>query len=107
MPICQGATDPSAVDTLARSISHVSIYHLPRLHAKLYVADASSAIVTSGNLTAGGLIKNYEDGVQIFDRLYVRRIRHDLMDYAELGASITRERLGVFCEIAEKVRRAF
>src|SRR5271165_889623 len=88
MPICQGSTDPSAIKTLASSMATPLVYHLPKLHAKVYVADAKSAIITSGNLTAGGLTVNFEYGAHISDPSQVDRIRQDLMNYAELGAIV-------------------
>ena len=63
--ICQGATDPAALHSLVSSIPNTMMWHLPRLHAKVYIADRECAIVTSGNLTAGGLSLNYEYGVEM------------------------------------------
>lgn len=53
--VAQAATDPSAVRALAAALPRSRVFHLPRVHAKVYVKDAEAAIVTSGNLTAGGL----------------------------------------------------
>lgn len=67
MAMCQAATDPTALRSLMDARRETRVYHLPRLHAKVYVADAKAAIVTSGNLTAGGLVDNYEYGLGVFD----------------------------------------
>ena len=56
--VVQGVTDPRALQRLSRSISNIALWHLPRLHAKVYVADAATAIVTSANLTLGGVRAN-------------------------------------------------
>ena len=50
--------------------------HLHRLHAKIYVAEFfSHAIVTSANLTRGGLDLNYEYGASFRDTEIVKVVR--------------------------------
>ena len=105
--ICQGSTDPLALKMLEERGVRTSLFHLPRLHAKAYVADDKRAIVTSGNLTAGGLFFNYEYGVELHHRATVVRIRQDIDAYSQLGAVITSSRLDGFCKAAERARRAF
>ena len=61
---------------------------LPRLHAKVFVADERAAIVTSANLTAGGLNYNYEYGVRLDDPLAVRSARNDLLAYKQVGNTL-------------------
>ena len=63
--IYQGSTDPKSFKRLFNSINSIQIIHLPRLHAKVYIADDKRAIVTSGNLTAGGIYNNFEYGLFI------------------------------------------
>jgi len=53
--VVQGATDPRALQFLAEHVNGLTVWHLPKLHAKVYIADVRSAIVTSANLTNGGL----------------------------------------------------
>ncbi len=102
--ICQGATEPDAIDLVGQQVSSVSVRHLPKLHAKVYVADERTAIVTSGNMTAGGLKHNYEYGIQLCEPDIVASIRHDLTAYADLGAHVDRAQLVQYCEIARDVR---
>jgi len=64
------------------------VTHLPRLHAKVYVADESRAVVTSANLTDGGLFFNYELGIRVADPETARQIREDAEGYASLGADV-------------------
>ncbi len=71
----------------------MDLFHLSKLHAKVYVADTKRAIVTSGNLTRGGLDINYEYGIRIDEPCAVARIREDLLDYSKLGAAVSMERL--------------
>ncbi len=105
--VCDGATDPSALASLISKVPSVKLRHLPRLHAKVYISDASCAIVTSANLTAGGLEWNYEYGLKILDAMTVGEILHDISSYSELGAYITAEGLVAYCDVAERVRRVF
>lgn len=107
MPICQGSTDPSAIRLFVEAISSSEVYHLPKLHAKVYISGVKKAIVTSGNLTRGGLYNNYEYGICIDDPAAVANIRRDVLDYAALGALVCRQMLLDYCEIAEAVRRSF
>ena len=37
-PICQGSTDPTAIRLLVDGFATVAVYHLPKLHAKVYVS---------------------------------------------------------------------
>jgi hypothetical protein len=107
MPICQGSTDPFAVRRLVEEVRSSAIHHLPKLHAKVYVFGKTGAIITSGNLTGGGLYRNYEYGVCIDDPAAVANIRRDVLDYAALGALVSRQRLLDYCEVAETARHEF
>ncbi|MHB1558034.1 MAG: phospholipase D-like domain-containing protein [Isosphaeraceae bacterium] len=53
--ICQGTCDPAALRSLLGGTPSSTLTHLPRLHAKVYIADDRTAIITSGNLTSGAL----------------------------------------------------
>jgi len=105
--ICDGATDPSALASLTSLVPTTKLRHLPRLHAKVYICDANCAIVTSGNLTAGGLDRNYEYGLKILDGMIVSEMLDDISSYSELGALISPERLSAYCDVAERLRRVF
>lgn len=101
--VCRLATDPRALRSLVEVVSHSAVFHLPGLHAKAYIADDTHALVTSGNLTAGGLYRNHEYGLEITDRVLVRKIRRDLLDYAELGAAVPHDRISVYCETVDEL----
>ena len=62
-----------------------TLLHLPKLHAKVYVGDFRCAIVTSANLTGGGLGRNYEYGIRISDHRSVKDIADDIRDYSDLA----------------------
>ena len=74
-------------------IPNASLTHLPRLHAKVYIADGRLAVVTSGNLTEGGLSRNYEFGLRIHDSALVVEIKDEAQAYARLGGDVSREAL--------------
>jgi hypothetical protein len=104
MSVAQAATDPSAVHALATALPRARIFHLPRVHAKVYVTDAAKAIVTSGNLTAGGLDINYEYGLKVLDPPTAAAIDRDITEYAGLGALVPIETLGIYSKKAAKLR---
>jgi hypothetical protein len=51
------------------------------LHAKVYLADDTIALVTSGNLTGGGMNTNAEAGILVEDRNLCKAIREDADRY--------------------------
>lgn len=105
--VVQRATDPEALQALAGTAAEITLYHLPRLHAKVYLADDSAALITSGNLTEGGLRLNYEYGVSVADAPMIARVRNDIESYASLGALLKLDQLSAYSEAAEEARVAF
>jgi hypothetical protein len=91
--LLQGALDPAALLTFVQSVSNTVIIYLPSVHAKVYVADDKAAIVTSANLTDGGLLRNHEYGVLMTNAILVKRVRADLERFATLGNSVPMETL--------------
>jgi hypothetical protein len=104
--IIQGATDLGALALLMDTFQSVEIRYLPRVHAKVFLADDVLALIGSANLTDGGLSRNYEYGVRLRDAEMVQRTWSDLTRYAELGASVTRNDLTTLQEQVEQVRAA-
>ena len=84
----QGATDPSALLDFYSAVPSTEVRHLPGLHAKVYIADDHSAIISSSNLTVGGLYNNYEYGILLSESSVVSAIANDLDGYGKLGAQI-------------------
>ncbi len=70
---------------LYRQFSQVKISSLGRLHAKVYLVDDEIGIITSANLTSGGLISNFEYGVLINNKDIVSTIKEDMSKYYSLG----------------------
>ncbi|HYE58237.1 MAG TPA: phospholipase D-like domain-containing protein, partial [Rhodothermales bacterium] len=79
--VAQGATEASAILELFRACTSFRLIHLAHLHAKVYVADDSEAIVSSGNLTRGGLVSNFEYSVHLSGTEEVGQVRQDVLDY--------------------------
>lgn len=105
--IIQGSVDPESLQHFYSVVSKPSLFHLPRLHAKVYVADTREAILTSGNLTSGGLDHNFEYGICTSDEVAITVLRDDLEEYAELGVKISEDELQSYGQAAEKVRDTF
>lgn len=102
--IYQGATDPNSFRLLFSSINSVQLFHLPRLHSKVYVSDKNKAIITSGNLTAGGLYNNFEYGIFTDDESSINLIKNDLLNYGNLGAVINYDKIKTYCTISEEIK---
>jgi len=77
------------------------------LHAKVFIFDGERAIVTSGNLTYGGLRANLEYGVRVTDSQTVGQIRRDLLDYASLGVEVSQNALSNYCDATDEASRAY
>jgi len=77
--------------------------HQP-LHSKIYVFDETQVIVTSGNLTYGGLNSNYEYGVLIRDENNVSSVIQDFYDI--FNSHITGEITSENIENAEQIIQA-
>lgn len=84
-----GSLDLEAFVALGHGIPNFALTHLPSLHAKVYIADEKTAIVTSGNLTDSGVSRNTEYGVAFSDKNVVSQIREDFEQYSLLGANVS------------------
>ena len=70
------------VSPLARLVA------LSNLHAKVFVADETAAIVTSGNLTRSALDRNLEYGVLLREPDLVRAVRGHMLSFERLGSQV-------------------
>lgn len=107
LSVCQGSCDPEAILRLMDHFNVPHVIHLPRVHAKILVADRAMAIIGSANLTDGGLYENYEYNVKINSPTVVRKIAADVAEYASLGATIPPDLLISYCEAANSLRKTF
>lgn len=102
--VLRGSTEPSALLMLVEEIPRTVVTYLPSLHAKVYIADEAMGIVTSANLTEGGLYRNYEYGIRLNDPELVRLLYRDLTDYANLGSIVTPAQLDALSQAAKDLR---
>ena len=99
--LLQGTVAVEAIADFSRELPSVTVRHLPGLHAKVYVADESLAIITSGNLTQASLRVNHEFGVQFTEPAIVRQIAAEMSEYGSQGTQLSIDQLD---ELAEKVQ---
>jgi len=99
-----GVTDVKAIASVVHSFPATQVRFLPSLHAKVYIADDTEAVVTSANMTYGGLVRNFEYGVHFAERQTVRLIRQDVLDYIALASPIDIRQLETFVQITLELR---
>ena len=86
--------------------NRIEVRNYPMLHAKTYIFDSERAIITSANLTLGGLQNNYECGVLIHDSNTVSRLKSDFLKIfadEEKVSIVTEEILSTTKDILAKV----
>jgi hypothetical protein len=98
--LLSGSTDAGAIHELVINFPGSEVVFLPSVHAKVYIADDQAAIITSGNMTAAGLSRNYEYGMRVNDHILVREIRADIGAYAALGTKIELSRLKLLSDVS-------
>jgi phosphatidylserine/phosphatidylglycerophosphate/cardiolipin synthase-like enzyme len=103
MNIYSGLLDIDAIQNIIDSDGIVRNY--PRLHSKIYIFDDEKAIITSGNLTNGGLVKNFEYGAFIDESSLVKQICLDFNNLRlnENTGIIKRKDLDLVKEILSKI----
>lgn len=102
--LVSGSTDALAIASLCESRSASEVLFLPGLHAKVYVSDDREAVVTSANLTSGGLRRNIEYGIRVRDSASVSQVRTDMQEFGRLGTRMTTAELRRLGEIAAELR---
>ena len=101
--LIDGSLDAEALSRLCNDVPGTSVRHLLYLHAKAYVADEHTAIVTSSNLTNGGMWRNHELGVAVTDANGVKEIAYDLYEYGSLGVPVSGPELAELHALARQV----
>jgi len=94
--------------------NRVEVRNYPPLHAKTYIFDSERAIITSANLTLGGLQNNYECGVLLHDSDTVSQLRSDFLrifENEEKVSTVTEEILstteGILAKVPKEKRIKF
>ena len=93
--LIDGASDLEAFEKLLQlaevSGLEVTVKCMSNLHAKVYIFDENSAIVTSSNLTPSGLKSNVEYGIEVTERAAIRQILDDMSAYWFAAETLTVE----------------
>jgi hypothetical protein len=105
--VLSGSLELGGIAEMGRAFPNLSVVHMPSLHAKVFVADSKQAIVTSGNLTDGGLRNNCEYGVSIRAPRLVSEVRRDFEGYAHLGARLSIQEIEDFADDLEGLRTTY
>lgn len=106
MHVKDGSLSLEALSSLQESVEAASVRHVARLHAKVYLADARAAIVTSGNLTGAAFMSNVEYGVYIDNKSLVEAVCSDFDDIRASGVTLSRQQLQEYAGVAGEVRAA-
>ena len=104
--VSASALDLAALRRLAEASPTARLIALSNLHAKVFVADETAAIVTSGNLTRSGLDSNIEYGVLFQERDLVRTVRRDMLSFARLGSSVKPDTIAQLAPLEAELRQA-
>lgn len=83
--IINKSNEPLALLEIYKQFDQVRISSLGKLHAKVYIVDNEIGIITSANLTSGGLVNNFEYGILIDDKNVISTIKEDMLKYYSLG----------------------
>lgn len=102
--LSEGTVDSDALSWMCERVPGATVRHLRNLHAKAYVADTHTAIITSANLTRGGLSYNYELGFAVTDPQEVAGISNDLREYAGFGVLVPADALAELDDMARRAR---
>jgi hypothetical protein len=105
--VCDGSLEPTAVCSICDAAANTFLWHVPRLHAKVYVADGRKAIVTSGNLTAAAFYRNLEYGIEVRHAQTIRLILDDFEDFETVATQVSRQQLARYVEAAARVQRTY
>jgi phosphatidylserine/phosphatidylglycerophosphate/cardiolipin synthase-like enzyme len=102
--VVDNVTQPQALLKIYGAFKETTISSLDKLHAKIYIIDESFAIITSANLTYGGLKTNFEYGVLTDDVESIKIIKRDVLDYASLGHIFDRIFIEKIYEESQKIK---
>ena len=95
--LIDGASDLEAFEKLLQLEElegiNAEIRCISNLHAKVYIFDQNSAIVTSSNLTPSGLKSNIEYGIEVTDPIAIQQMLDDMAAYWDTAEILTTEML--------------
>lgn len=80
------ASNVSSIDGLKFAVgSGAAVFGIKELHSKIYLFDKRAAIITSANLTSGGLVNNYECGIYITDISTIQNLHNYFNDLKNIA----------------------
>jgi phosphatidylserine/phosphatidylglycerophosphate/cardiolipin synthase-like enzyme len=103
--IVDNVTQPSAILKMYDSFKETTVTSLAKLHAKIYIIDELLAVITSANLTYGGIKSNFEYGVLIDDKKTIKTVKQDVLDYASLGLVFDKDFLSKIFQESQKIEK--
>jgi HKD family nuclease len=103
--IVDNVTQPLALIKIYNAFGQTTVSSLEKLHAKVYIVDEKIAVITSANLTYGGLKSNFEYGVLLNDKKSIQAVKKDVLDYAELGHIFDKSFLTKIYEESQKIEK--
>ena len=99
----RGASDLKAMELILKNMGRIKNHQ--RLHAKNFIFDKKYAVITSANLTLGGLKNNYEYGILIENKNTIESITKDFNEfyYRKNLGTITLGKVNKIKEIIDKI----
>lgn len=79
MNIYSGSLDLAGLEKIISQNGIVK--NFPKLHSKIYLFDNERVIITSGNLTNGGLLNNFEYGIYSEDISIINEVSKDFKSF--------------------------
>ena len=105
--VLSGSLDIGALSLFSKRFPESVLINLPRLHAKVYVADRNCALVTSANLTPSGMDFNFEFGIEFRELEFIKKVRSELESYARLGSILGPESIAELQTVADELSAEF
>lgn len=100
-----GSLDLRAILSLLTLVKTSKAIHVPNLHAKVFIADDGRAIVTSANLTEGGMRRNVEIGTLLENPDDVAALLTTILNIASNGRRLTTTDLETLAELSNDMPR--
>lgn len=106
MSIYSGALDVSAIENIIDN--NGTVKNFPKLHSKIYLFDDEKAIITSANLTNGGMLRNFEYGIYLDEKSIVKTIVDDFncLSSNERTGLVKKSDIDIVKSILEKIPKS-
>ncbi|MBU3978658.1 phospholipase D family protein [Patescibacteria group bacterium] len=100
--IKRGSSDLKAIVDLLKYFRSSEIRFIPNLHAKIYISDKKRAIITSSNLTTGGMQTNVEAGIFLIDSGLVPNLEKSIRQQLDSALLLNKD---TFTQFLEKIEQ--